>query len=156
MKTAMRYLLLLLAPGLIQASAWGAVTCTVSATGTAFGNFHTGGGAKDTVGTIAVTCSGSQGDTVNYTVALNPGAGSFASRKMQVGASSLSYNLFTDASHTLIWGDGTSGTATVSARYSMGLLPVTDTYTVHGEIPAQTGPTAGSYLDTVMITVTWF
>jgi len=148
---------LILACGLITMRASAVVVCSVSSTGTAFGTFDTlSGSNKDVIGTISVTCTGNIGDAVNYTIALSPGGGSFASRNMQAGGPLLNYNLYSDGSHTLIWGDGTSGTSTVSDSYTLAASSNTVQYTVYGRISSgQSGAPAGGYGDTIVITVTY-
>lgn len=155
MKTAVRCLLLLLAGlGPVRASA--TVLCDVSSTGTAFGGYDTlGAGSKDTIGTISVTCSGSIGEAVNYTIALGPGSGGFMARTMLASGSQLQYNLYADGAHTAVWGDGTSGTTTVSDNYTLSSSTITRQYTVYGEIPGQSGPKTGVYMDTLLITLTY-
>ena len=157
MKRIQQWFLLVLACTLVSMRASGAVVCSVSSTGTAFGVFDTlSGSNKDVIGTISVTCSGNIGDAVNYVIALSPGGGSFASRTMQAGAPQLSYNLFSDGAHTSVWGDGTGGTSTVSDSYSLPASSSTRQYTVFGRIPAgQSGAVAGSYADSMVITLTY-
>jgi len=141
---------------LMTARGFAIAVCSVSSTGTAFGTYDTlSGSAKDVVGTISVTCTGSIGDAVSYNIALSPGNGNFISRDMQAGGTQLQYNLYSDGAHLSIWGDGTGGTSTVSDNYTLPASTSTRTYTVYGEIPGQTGPVAGSYLDTVVITLTY-
>jgi len=70
---------------------------------------------------VSVTCD----VTSSFQVALNKGQGSFAARQLQSGANVLYYNLYTDALRSLIWGDGTVGTALLSAAATA----VTYTYT---------------------------
>jgi spore coat protein U-like protein len=152
----MQCLFLLAAWAILEGRASAVVVCSVSSAGTAFGAYDPlSVSVKDSVGTIFVTCTGSVGDAVNYSIALSPGAGSLGSRKMQAGAASLSYNLFTDGSHQSIWGDGSGNTATVPGNYTMSTTSETRSYTVYGEVPAQGGATVGSYLDTLTITVTY-
>lgn len=68
----------------------------------------------------------------------------------------LNYNLYADGAHTLIWGDGTGGTSTVSDSYTLPASSSTRDYTVYGRISgAQSSAVAGNYLDTVLITVTY-
>jgi spore coat protein U-like protein len=156
MKTWMRCLFLLVAAAMVEGRASGAAVCSVSSTGTAFGVYDALSAVnKDVVGTISVTCSGSIGDPVNYSIALSPGGGSFASRTMQAGSPQLNYNLYADGAHTAIWGDGTAGTSTVSDSYTLSASSSTHQYTVFGEIPGQSGPVAGAYTDTVVITLTY-
>jgi spore coat protein U-like protein len=141
---------------LLSARASAVAVCSVSSTGEAFGTYDTLTAAnKDVVGTISVTCTGTIGDPVNYSIALSPGAGSFGARTMQAGAAQLSYNLYSDGALTQIWGDGTGGTSTVSDSYSLAAASVTRQYTVYGRIPGQNGPVAGSYADTLVITLTY-
>ncbi|MBZ5520711.1 MAG: spore coat U domain-containing protein [Acidobacteriia bacterium] len=156
MKKLTPCLFLLAACALLTARASAIAVCSVASTGTAFGVYDTLTAAnKDVVGTISVTCTGSIGDPVNYVIALSPGAGSFVSRTMQAGAAQLNYNLYSDGAHTLIWGDGTGGTSTVSDSYSLSAASITRTYTVYGRIPGQSSPSAGNYSDTLVITLTY-
>lgn len=136
--------------------AFATAVCSVGSTGTAFGTYDTlSGNYEDVVGTISVTCTGSVGDAVNYNIALSTGNGSFTTRNMQAGSNQLNYNLYSDGSRLTVWGDGTGGTSTVSDSYTLPAATSTRQYTVYGRIPTQTGPLAGSYLDTVVITLTY-
>jgi spore coat protein U-like protein len=156
MMRVIQYLLLLLGFAALDVRASAAAVCSVSSTGTAFGAYDTlSSTTKDTIGTISVTCSGSVGDAVNYSIALSPGDGSLVSRTMEATSTNLNYNLYTDGSHAVIWGDGTSGTGTVSDSYTLTASSITRQYFVYGEIPAQNGPFAGAYMDTLVITVTY-
>lgn len=154
-----QYYVLILACCLLTVRASGVTVCSVSSTGTAFGVFDTISGTdKDVVGTISVTCSGNTGDTVSYTIGLSPGGtGSFAARDMQTTGAQLGYNLYTDAGHNFIWGDGTSGTSTVSDSYSLPASTNTVQYSVYGQIPSsgQSGVPAGNYNDNIVVTVNY-
>ena len=157
MRRFQQYLFLILACTVVTIRASGTAVCSVSSTGTAFGVFDTlSGSDKDVIGTISVTCTGNIGDAVNYVIALSPGGDSFASRTMQAGGPQLTYNLYSDGAHTSVWGDGTGGTSTVSDSYSLPASSSTRQYTVYGRIPgAQSGAAAGSYADTLVITLTY-
>jgi spore coat protein U-like protein len=156
MRRSTYYCLMLVICALATRRASATVVCSVSSLGTAFGAYDTlSGSNKDVIGTISVTCTGLVGDAVNYSIALSPGGGTFTSRKMLAGGSQLKYNLYSDGARLSIWGDGTGGTSTVSDSYSLPASSSTRNYTVYGEIPAQTNPTNGSYMDTVVITVTY-
>src|ERR1700755_1190421 len=66
-----------------------AAVCSVSSSGVAFGNYDSIGNVlRDTSGTISVTCSGSVGEVVNYTIALNGPTG----RSLLAGGNQLAYN----------------------------------------------------------------
>jgi spore coat protein U-like protein len=88
------------------------------------------------------------------TLSLSSGnSGSFSQRQMVSGAGNgLSYNLFTDASYSSIWGDGTGSSATRTR-------PVTRNSpwnaVVFGRIPARQNVQAGTYSDTITVTVEW-
>jgi spore coat protein U-like protein len=114
----------------------------------AFGNYDVfATAATTTTGKVRVNCvSGA-----NYTISLSAGAGTFASRVMTGSGSRLDYNLFTDTQHLTVWGDGTSGSVTVSGTGTGS----NTTYTVYGLIPAQQNVTAGNYSDTITVTVTY-
>jgi spore coat protein U-like protein len=80
------------------------------------------------------------------------GSGTIGARRMLNGATQLSYQLYTDATRTTVFGDGSSGnTAPVTgAGYSSP-----GTVTVYGRVlqaNAAAAP-AGSYTDTVQITI---
>lgn len=141
---------------LVSAPAFATAVCSVSSTGTAFGTYDTlSGSSKDVVGMVSVTCTGSIGDAVSYTISLSPGNGSFVARNMQSGGAQLQYNLYSDGARQIIWGDGTGGTSVISDNYSLPAATSTRNYMVYGDIPIQTGPPAGAYLDTVVITLTY-
>ena len=147
-------LMLLIICTLVSAPAFATAVCSVSSLGTAFGTYDTlSGSNKDVVGSISVTCTGSIGEAVSYTISLSPGNGNFIARNMQAGGAQLQYNLYSDGARQIIWGDGTGGTSVMSDNYSLPAATSTRDYMVYGDIPIQTGPPAGAYLDTVVITL---
>ena len=157
---ARRYLAGLLAglAGLLVAGAGArAETCTVSAGSVAFGIYDPLAlGPLDSTGTIQATCTSDRPPAVTYEIRLDTGqAGSFAPRAMTSGGDQLTYNLYIDAARSAVWGDGSGATAVVTADYN--LTPPgstqTDSYTVYGRIPAAQVVTAGSYLDTITVTL---
>jgi spore coat protein U-like protein len=148
-------LFLLAACALFAGRAGATAICTVSSTGAAFGAYDGSNGEKDTVGTISVTCVGSIGDKVDYSIAISAGSGSPLSRTMTSGSSHLNYNLFSDAGHTVVWGDGSSGTATVTDHYTLSSASNTKSYTVYGRIRGQNRLAVGSYMDTLVITLNY-
>ena len=137
-----------------------AYTCSVSATATAFGTYvPTALVANDTTGTVTVTCNANISVlTANYTLALSTGgSASYANRLMSGGGHTLQYQLYKDVARTTVWGDGTASTSTVAGSVLLSLtFPVLGNHTVYGRIPAsQTGAYAGSYSDTITVTVTY-
>ncbi len=145
-------ILLLLSAALAQAA-----TCLVVTTGVAFGAYNpVNGSASDSSGTITVTCTTLTLTTVSYTVTLGTGAGlSYTPRVMSSGANSLPYNLYTDSGRSLIWGSGSGGTSSVTHTSSLPIGTTVQIHTVYGRIPANQAVRAGSYSDSVVVTVTY-
>lgn len=132
-------------------------TCLVTGVPVVFGLYDPlSGTPADSAGRVDVTCTlllGSS-DAVSYSVSLSSGlGGSFAPRQMAGASGSLNYNLYRDASRSLIWGDGSGTTTTTSDSYTLGLTPVLRSYTVYGRIHTGQGAVAGAYADTVLVTL---
>lgn len=124
-----------------------AATCSLNAQGVNFGGYDFLSDQNlDGVGYVTVTCDASS----SYTIALSAGTtGSYVGRVMQSGSNRLRYNLYVDASHTMVWGDGSAGTETVGGTG-------TDTnYPVYGSIPAGQNPVVGDYSDVITVTLTF-
>lgn len=124
--------------------------CTVTASGVAFGQYSVfSGGPTARTGTISYTCTLPVEPPV---IKLSQGhSSSFTPRALSATAGTLSYNLYLNASCTTIWGDGTSGTSAYSApapadgqRYDV---------VVYGQIPARQNVRAGTYADSVVVTI---
>lgn len=132
-------------------------TCTVAASGVAFGGYNPIlGQALDTTGMITVTCTGNAGDTANYTITISPGDGSFGSRKMISGGQTLYYNLFLDSSRLYVWGDGTSGTGVVSDSMTLASTSGNKNYVVYSRIlSGQPLVTAQTYGDSVLVSLSY-
>jgi spore coat protein U-like protein len=101
-------------------------------------------------GSISAQCT--NGDA--WRIALDGGSsGNVASRKMQRagGGATVSYQLYTDASHTNAWGDGSAGTS-MSTGTGTGAAQV---ITVYGVVSPQATPAPGSYSDTITATISF-
>lgn len=97
--------------------------------------------------TFSVTCT----TGAPYTVGLDAGGGSgatVAARKMTFSGNTVTYSLYTDAGHGTVWGN-TAPTDTVGFTGTGGA----DNYTIFGLVPAQTTPPAGTYTDTITLSV---
>lgn len=132
-------------------------SCTASliGAGIAFGSYASPGSANsDGTGTVRITCNGI-GLFVSYTVTLGSGSGSYANRTLKSGANFLNYNMYIDATRLQVWGNGSAGTQTVSNSYLIGFGPMTNNYTVYGRIPGGQKKPAGTYTDSVIVTVTY-
>jgi spore coat protein U-like protein len=120
-----------------------AASCSADAQPVIFGAYDSLATAPtDGVGNIHLACDTS----VSFTVELGTGGGTVADRNLTGGADPLHYNLFSDASRTNVWGDG-NGAAGSGATGQSADLPV------YGRIAPQQLVPAGSYGDTVVVTV---
>ncbi|WP_340122623.1 spore coat U domain-containing protein [Methylobacter svalbardensis] len=132
------------------------LNCTVSATGVAFGNYNaTNSSPTDAAGNVRVRCTVllvSVGAQTNISLDTG-GSGSFAPRKMSSGANLLSYNLYKENTHTTVWGDGTGGTGIWTDNALIAVLGTNIDHTIYGSIPAGQYVAAGSYADTITVTV---
>lgn len=149
--------------------------CTVSTPlNIVFGSYVSPGGtAIDRQTAITVTCStpvilgllgiplACNSDTFNYTIkvasTLRPG---YAPQTMASASGLLGYNLFTDFGRTIVWGNGTVGTSTVTGSISIPGTLILGTctqsspaHTIYARVPAAQNVPAGSYTDTIMVTV---
>lgn len=123
--------------------------CTVSSTPVTFGAYDRLTSSDLTaLGSITVTCT-AVGPIAIFLSA--GGSGSFASRRMiAAGNLPLSYNLYIDQLGSRIWGNGTGGSQSLTTTSAASSMP----FQIFGRIPAlQTTVRAGSYSDTVMVTV---
>lgn len=124
--------------------------CTItSSTGVSFGVYNVYAAAPlDSAGTITYSCTLS----ISVTIDIGTGSGTYASRTMRAGTSTLAYNLYTNAARTTVWGDGTSGTGHHGPV--LGLIGST-TVSIYGRVPAGQDVAAGSYTDTVVVTLNY-
>jgi spore coat protein U-like protein len=78
-------------------------------------------------------------------------------RSMQGPRRSLAYQLYVDAARTQIWGDGTSGTSPITGTLTVASNgSVTQSFYVYGRVAGgQNSAEAGSYLDTLVVTLGW-
>ena len=144
---AMSAALALLAPTTARA-------CTVSATGVAFGAYDTLSPAPDDVtGTVSVVCH----PNIHYVdVGLGTGlSGTYSARTMRNGAASLSYNLYSEAARTTVWGDGIAAPLVTVNPGTVNAGDRTLVRTIYGRIPAQQSVPFGTFNDTIVVTLTF-
>lgn len=99
----------------------------------------------DAAGSISYLCL----PATSAVVTLSRGsAPTFVPRQMRQGAEVLQYNLYLDASRTMIWGDGTGGTSSQGSGFVLY-----ERLSVYGRIFPRQNAAAGSYSDNVMVTV---
>ncbi len=105
--------------------------------------------AIDQTSTITVTCSNGAGYDIGLGAGTSTGA-TVTTRKMTGPASAtVNYQLFKDTARTANWGD--TGTDRLHGIGNGTSQPLT----VYGRVPVQTTPAAGTYTDTVAVTVTY-
>ena len=149
--------LVALAPAPAQAR--GNVSCTITSTALAFGQYvPSRNGASDFTATIKVTCtaSGEASAPVEGSISLI-GRGASGRRELVDGANRISYQLFLDPARTILWGDGSGESRTQSVSgVAGGAAPFRATLTVYGRILArQAGISVGSYADQITAVLTY-
>lgn len=121
--------------------------CTVTALPVIFGAYNPISSQNvDATGSVTLACVPASA----YTVSLSAGSGTYSARRMGSGAHAINYNLYIDASRTVVWGDGTGSTATVTGNAASA------THSVYGRIPgSQSAAGVGAYGDTITVTVSF-
>jgi spore coat protein U domain-containing protein, fimbrial subunit CupE1/2/3/6 len=147
---------------LVAGPAFGDASCTTQAAGVAFGTYDIlATTPTDAVGSVTITCSyipSPGGAPVIVSVMLGAGSsGALPVRRMFSPTDTMDYNLYLDATHTQIWGDGTAGTGFPTARIrvgpGVGNATRFEEFSIYGRIPAQQSVDSGSYTDTIVVTV---
>ena len=129
--------------------------CRVSTTGLAFGAYDVFSYVpRDSTGTVTVECDRNPPTDVTIAIGASGGSGGFNPRQMRrtAGADRMNYNLYTAASMSTVWGDGSAGTSTVFLSKVNKNHPVTTT--IYGRIPPRQNVSVGSYSDTLTVTIT--
>jgi spore coat protein U-like protein len=135
-------------------------TCSVSATGVAFGIYNPLNAAGNSaVGSWSVICNaiGNGSATVSGTLTLSTGSsGRYATRTLRSGTNILNYNIYLTPGHSQIIGDGSAGTFAPS---DSGTVTAGQTYQVtgsmYGFMPALQDVSAGNYTDSIVVTVSY-
>lgn len=126
-------------------------TCSISASNLAFGAYDPGAGDLNGTTTIVATCT----EDTTYNIGLDTGdngaSATTTTRAMDDSLTNyLDYELYQDSSRTTVWGE-TVGTDTVSQTSAGG----DESHTVYGQIPGSQFVPAGSYSDTINVTITY-
>jgi spore coat protein U-like protein len=129
--------------------------CTIGAVGVNYGAYNPQSAANvDAAGSVSLACPTTVTSPI---VALSKGgSGTYSPRRMTNGTFNLNYNLYTAAARTVIWGDGTGGTVTVTlsgGTISGGTRNFNRN--IFGRVPGSQNVGAGSYSDTITLTVTF-
>jgi len=129
-----------------------AAVCTIdSVSPLSFGSYDVFAAAPDdSTATITYSCT-NVGANDSVVLQLSAGnASTFFPRELVSGSAKLAYNLFLDAARTIVWGDGTSGTA---AYGPIAATTGASSVHVYGRAPAHQNVHAGSYSDSLVITI---
>lgn len=124
--------------------------CDVQASDVAFGAYSPSAStALDSTGAVSVYCTVG----TNYALALNvgTGGGTYVSRRMTSGSNQLTYNLYTTAARSTVWGDGSASTGTISGT-GTGLLTAA-THTIYGRMGISQDSPPGAYSSTITVTL---
>ncbi len=135
----------------------GRAACTLSATGISFGQYNPSSTAPaDFTGTVTITCSAGSGPGP-YALALSiGGGGGYATRRMSGGGGFFApYQLYADAAHSIVWGDGTAGTSTVPSIDNIANAGGTTGYTVFGRMLAGMAVNPLTYTDIIIATAAY-
>ena len=134
--------------------------CAISALNIVFGTYPPFSSTPtDFNGSVTVNCSAGSG-TVAPSVVLTVGTGegaSYSERRLSFSSNVLGYNLFKDSAHTIVIGDGTSGTQKLTGSSSVPTNGGTETYPVFGRVRPnqQRYDPPGSYSDIINATLTY-
>ena len=136
-----------------QVTATVASSCLVSATELAFGSITPTEAATELAktSTISVTCSNTHPYTVNVGFGANGGTEANRFMKNSANADKLAYNIYTEAAHTNVLGDGTG----VSKNVPLVGTGAAQTVTVYGKLLQNQFVSAGTYADTLTVNVAY-
>ena len=135
--------------------------CIISAGALSFGAYDpvsaNASSELDQTATLTVTCTNGAAANITLDQGTNAATGSTDSaplRRLKLDASNfLSYSLWQDSGHATVWGNTTSSPNTSESYTGTG---TSGTVTVYGKIAGgQTTVHAGSYADTVVVTVSF-
>ena len=132
--------------------------CNISTTTMNFGsNAPTIASNIDSTATITAQCTNS----TPYSIGLSNGTNASGSQnRMRLGATAnfLNYHLYTDSARSHVWATTTSTTSCTGGASTCVLGTGTGSNqntTVYGRVPPQTALAAGSFTDTVVVTITF-
>ena len=104
----------------------------------------------DSLGSLTLQCDGVSPGTM-VAIHLSPGSrASFATRGMRGRGGWLEYNLFQDASRSVVWGDGTGGSSAYMLHPTEG-MPTT--VNIFARAPARQHSMAGAFTDQIVVTI---
>jgi spore coat protein U-like protein len=133
-----------------------AATCTVNAVAMSWGQVDSlRMGTIESTGNITVACIGMPGESVRYSLLLGAGqSGRFGARRLESAQGpGPGYNLYIDPARTLVWGDGSAGTAMISDVFTLIGHSISRSHTVYGRLIGRPDARAGAYSDSILVTL---
>ncbi len=130
--------------GLLYGSTSG---CAIETRPVAFGTYDVlSGQSISTQGQVIFTCGPLAGGSLrNVRIEISTGGAGSYQRRMSGPAHQLFYNVYPDAAHRTVWGDGSGG-----SDYYVGSYPPADTpitVPIHGLVPGGQDVGIGQYTD---------
>lgn len=150
---------MLLAIVMASLSAQAAITCTFSSTGWSTAYVPSTAATNITQGTVSVTCqrnAGGDGTTVNFNIRVNNGthAAGQQNRAQLNAANRLNYENYQDSGCGTVWAAGGANRISGTITGLTGFAPTSTDISFWGCVPgSQTGRAAGTYTDTVTMTL---
>lgn len=135
-----------------------AFVCNVTVTSLPFGTYNIFSSTPlDSTATLNVSCNippQHPQAPMPVAISLSTGnSGNFAQRWLRsAGPDNLRYNLYTSAAASTIWGDG-GGSSSIVTAFVTRTTPFNAM--IYGRIPAQQNIRAGSYSDTIIVTINY-
>lgn len=139
----------------------GAASCTITSPTLNFGSYDPLLATNDdSTAVVQVSCTRTVFPTeaVNYSLTSSIGNGpTYAARRMLSGPEILNYNVYRNAARSQIWGNGTGGSFTITGSFTLnnGNPSRNRNHTLYGRIPPLQNAAAGTYSDTLVMTLTF-
>lgn len=133
-----------------------AASCGLSTPGLSFGAVDVLSRApRDSSTSITVTCTGSGGELVSYTITSSL-ADYSGTRKLTNGRDTLRYNIFVDGSRTAVFGDGTNGSTVIGDSITLAGSQTQNVQSLFARMEGnQNTLPPGTYVDTLILTVSY-
>ena len=138
---------------LCPATAVAELQCKVAADDLNFGLYQPMSATPvDSVGNVRVSCQGGRGA---FAVRLGAGRGGQPTNRFMTSAGGLLYyNMYTNASRTVAWGDGSGATGLATGAQTHPRRTIHD-FPVYGRIFPSQDAVPGIYDDDIVVTVTF-
>ena len=128
-----------------------AAKCTIGAFSIAFGPYDPFAAAPlDQPGTVTINCTKGTTGTVSFDLGVNPSGAVRRMKDTGAGINFLTYEVYTDAAHTIVWNAVNTVALGPSVSKNTAL-----TATAYGRVASGQDAAVASYQDTLVATVTF-